>query len=283
MATLIANVISLIAMILWLRHRRHPLWISRADNAVYIRDLTILKSLIVKGVPMGLQMIVISLAMIMMISMVNSYGVDMTSAYGAALQLWTYVQMPAMAIGAACSSMAAQNVGARRWDRVEGIARAGVLFNFLLTLALILPIILLDRYTLALFLPDASAALANARHLNHISIWSFVFFGVTFVVAGVVRSTGAVMPPLIILTLAMWGIRVPFAKMLQPTLGADAIWWSFPVSAVLSMLMSLAYYRWGGWRKAHMLTTDEDIVAIPAEVPAQAPAPVGDRSPVIHS
>lgn len=102
-------------------------------------------------------------------------------------------------------------------------------------------------------------------------------------VAGVVRSTGAVMPPLIILTLAMWGIRVPFAKMLQPTLGADAIWWSFPVSAVLSMLMSLAYYRWGGWRKAHMLTTDEDIVAIPAEVPAQAPAPVGDRSPVIHS
>ena len=28
------------------------------------------------------------------------------SAYGAALQLWTYVQMPAMAIGAACSSMA---------------------------------------------------------------------------------------------------------------------------------------------------------------------------------
>ena len=283
MATLVANVISLIALVFWLRYQRHPLWISRADNAVYIPDLTILKSLIVKGVPMGLQMIVISLAMIMMISMVNSYGVDMTSAYGAALQLWTYVQMPAMAIGAACSSMAAQNVGASRWDRVEGIARAGVLFNFLLTLALILPIILLDRYTLALFLPDASAALANARHLNHISIWSFVFFGVTFVVAGVVRSTGAVMPPLIILTLAMWGIRVPFAKMLQPTLGADAIWWSFPVSAVLSMLMSLAYYRWGGWRKAHMLTTDEDIVAIPAEVPAQAPAPVGDRSPVIHS
>ncbi len=157
MATLVSNVISLIALVLWLRYRRHPLWINRTENSVYIPDLKILKSLIVKGVPMGLQMIVISLAMIMMISMVNSYGVDMTSAYGAALQLWTYVQMPAMAIGAACSSMAAQNVGAGRWDRVEGTARAGVLFNFLLTLALILPIILLDRYTLALFLPDASA------------------------------------------------------------------------------------------------------------------------------
>src|SRR3546814_6403240 len=77
-------------MLLWLRHRRHPLWISRRENAVYKPDLAILRSLVVKGVPMGLQMIVISLAMIMMISMVNAYGVDYASAYGAALQLWTY-------------------------------------------------------------------------------------------------------------------------------------------------------------------------------------------------
>ena len=35
--------------------------------------------------------------------------------------------------------------------------------------------------------------LEPARHLNHIAIGSFVFFGVTFVLAGVVRSTGAVM------------------------------------------------------------------------------------------
>src|SRR3546814_7924961 len=80
-STLIANVARLAAMLLWLRHRRHPLWISRHENAVYKPDLAILRSLVVKGVPMGLQMIVISMAMIMMISMVNAYGVDYASAY----------------------------------------------------------------------------------------------------------------------------------------------------------------------------------------------------------
>src|SRR3546814_249893 len=144
-STLIANVASLAAMLLWLRHRRHPLWISRHENAVYKPDLAILRSLVVKGVPMGLQMIVISLAMIMMISMVNAYGVDYASAYGAALQLWTYIQMPAMAIGAACSSMAAQNVGAGQWDRVNATARTGTLVNFLMTGALIAPVILFDQ------------------------------------------------------------------------------------------------------------------------------------------
>ena len=281
-ATLIANVVSLVAMIFWLRYRRHPLWISRHENSVYKPDLAILRSLIVKGVPMGLQMIVISLAMIMMISFVNQYGVDWTSAYGAALQLWTYVQMPAMAIGAACSSMSAQNVGAGKWDRVSGVARTGVLFNFLMTGALIAPILLFDHTTLSLFLPSGSAALANASHLNHIAVWSFLFFGVTFVVSGVVRSTGAVMPPLLILAFALWIVRIPFALLLQPTFGSDAIWWSFPISSIVAMLMSLAYYRWGGWRKARMLPIEaERQTAIPSEVPHQAPAKVGNRAPEV--
>ncbi|WP_242106825.1 MATE family efflux transporter [Luteimonas aquatica] len=282
-ATLIANAVSLAAMILWLRHRRHPLWISRHEKAVYVPDRAILRALIVKGVPMGVQMILISLSMIMMISMVNGYGVDTTSAYGAALQLWTYVQMPAMAIGAACSSMAAQNVGARQWGRVNATARTGIAFNFLLTGVLILPIVLFDHATLSLFLPEASGALANARHLNHIAVWSFLFFGVTFVVSGVVRATGAVLPPLLILAGALWGIRVPFALLLQPYLGADAIWWSFPVSSICSMLMALAYYKWGGWRQARMLAPAGDRMATPSEVPAQPPSPVADPAPRIEA
>ena len=276
LATLIANAIALGALLAWLRHRRHPLWISRGDRNLYKPDWTIVRALVTKGVPMGLQMVLISLAMIAMISMVNQYGNLTTAAYGAALQLWTYVQMPAMAIGAACSSMAAQNVGAQRWDRVESTARIGVGFNFLLTGALIAPLILLDGYTLSMFMPAGSEALQIARHLNHIAVWSFLFFGVVFVLAGVVRSTGAVIPPLIILGIALWGIRVPFANLLQPTLGVDAIWWSFPVSAFCAMVMQLAYYRWGNWRKARMLPVDPQELATPSEVPAQVPSPVAD-------
>ena len=240
-ATLVANVVSLAAMLAWLRHKRHPLWINRHERGLYRPDPAILRALVVKGVPMGLQMILISLAMIAMISMVNAHGIDNTAAYGAALQLWTYIQMPAMAIGAACSSMAAQNVGAQRWDRVGAVTRNGIGFNFLLTGALIVPIIVFDHSTLSLFLPAGSPSLEIARHLNHIAVWSFLFFGVTFVVSGVVRATGAVIPPLLILGAALWLVRIPFASWLQPRLGIDAIWWSFPVSSICAMAASLAY------------------------------------------
>lgn len=275
-ATLVSQSTTLVALLVYLRRKRHVLWLGRTDAHLFKVDTAILRALVVKGVPMGLQMVLISLAMIAMMTMVNHHGTDTSAAYGAALQLWTYVQMPAMAIGAACSSMAAQNVGAHRWDRVSATARAGVAMNFLITGALIVPLIVFDRWTLALFLPAGSDALAIARHLNHISVWSFLFFGVTFVVSGVVRSTGAVIPPLLILALALWGIRVPFATLLQERLGVDAIWWSFPVSAVCSMAMAMAYYRWGGWRRARMLPADPHEVAVPAEVPATPPSPVAD-------
>ena len=275
-ATLTANVIGLAALVQWLRYKKHSLWISRGERHLYRPDWQIVRALVTKGVPMSVQMVLISAAMIAMMTMVNQHGTDTTAAYGAALQLWTYVQMPAMAIGAACSSMAAQNVGAARWDRVHAVTMRGVGFNFLLTGALIAPLILLDQYTLALFLPEGSPALAVARHLNHIAVWSFLFFGVTFVLAGVIRATGAVMPPLLILGFALWGVRVPFAEILQPHIGVDAIWWSFPVSALVSMLLSAAYYRWGGWRKAKMMRVDPRETATPAEVPACTTAPVAD-------
>ena len=47
----------------------------------------------------------------------------------------------------------------------------------------------------------------------------------------------------------------------------------------LSLAMMLAYFRWGRWREATMLPVEPDAVAIPSEVPSQAPAPVADAGP----
>jgi Na+-driven multidrug efflux pump len=181
--------------------------------------------------------------------------------------------MPAMAIGAAVSSMAAQNVGARLWDRVSRITRVGVLYNFLLSGALIALIYVFNHAALNLFLPNDAEALTLAQHVNGIAVWSFMFFGVTFVLFGVVRSTGAVVPPLVILFISMWLIRPPFALALAPRLGADSIWWSFPLGSLAAMLMAMGYYKWGGWRHARMLSKPIETTSDDASPVASQQAP----------
>jgi MATE family, multidrug efflux pump len=252
-ATLIAQVVSLLAILVHLYRRGHFLWLHGPELRYLRPSGPLLKALVLKGLPMGLQMVVLSGSAIVMISLVNGFGSETTAAFGAAMQLWNYIMMPALAVGVAASAMAAQNVGAKRWDRVRGTAVTGVLFNFLMTGTLVVILYLFNRAALSLFLPQGSQALDIAGHINAIVVWSFVLFGISMVLGGVVRSTGAAVPPLVVLFISLWLIRIPFAVLLLERWKADAIWWSFPIAAAASALFMWLYYRYGGWRSARML------------------------------
>lgn len=255
-STLIGQGISLFFLILLLYRRGSPLMLRSGEFHLLKPDRGVLKALILRGLPMGLQILVMSGAAMVMIGFVNSYGAITAAAFTAASQVWTYIQMPAMALGAAVSSMAAQNVGAGRWDRVAKVARSGVLSGLVITGAVAAVIYLLGDLSLHIFLPPESVALPMARHINNIVLWSFVLFSVTFALSGVVRSTGAVWPPLVILIVAMFLIRIPFAQVLIPRYGADAIWWSFPLGTIMSSALTALYYLFGDWRQTRLLNIE---------------------------
>jgi putative MATE family efflux protein len=251
-ATLIAQAVSFLALVVHLYRTHHFLRIRGDELALFRVDWSLVRVLVTKGIPMGLQLFVVSSSMIALTSLVNRFGSQETAAFNAAMQLWNYVQMPAFAIAAAVSSMVAQNVGARKWDRVGKVVATGVTFNFLMGGSLIAILYVLNRSALGLFLPANGAAIEIASHLNVVVLWSFALFGVSMVLFGAVRATGAVMPPLLILIISLWGVRVPFAYEMLSHWQAEAIWWSFPLASVTSVAMAAAYYRFGGWRSARL-------------------------------
>jgi putative MATE family efflux protein len=264
-ATVIANYISLAALLVYVYARDLPLRL-RGRELRYLRpDPAILRVVLAKGLPMGFQMIVVSASALALIGLVNREGVHTTAAFGVAMQLWGYLQMPAMALGAAVSAMAAQNIGAGRWDRVSAITKAGIGFHFLITGILVVLLAFADRAALALFLGADSAALPIARHIQLLATWSFLLFGVTLVLFGTVRANGAVVGPLIILIVGLLPVRLGFAHAAYPWLGADALWLSFPISSLVNMGLAVAFYLHGGWRKG-------GLAAAPAKAVEQAHA-----------
>jgi Na+-driven multidrug efflux pump len=92
-----------------------------------------------------------------------------------------------------------------------------------------------------------------------------VLLGVSMVIFGVVRATGAVFPPLVILTVSLLGVRFPLALSLLGSWQADAIWWSFPISSLIAVVLSLLYYKFGGWRQMRLNPVARGT---PATVPA---------------
>jgi len=259
-ATLIANYAALIGLIGYIYLKDLPLRLRGSELKYLWCDLGIARTIFAKGLPMGIQMIVISMSALALVGLVNREGVDTTAAFGVALQLWTYVQMPAMALGAAVSAMAAQNIGARQWDRVGRITRVGIVQSLLITGVLIVLLTLADRSVLSLFMGPGSPALPIARHVHLLATWNFLLFGVMMVLFATVRANGAVWAPLIILTIGLVPVRFGYIFATYGWLGADAIWTSFPVTSLINLAMAAAYYLNGSWRKARM-----SAEAIPCE------------------
>jgi len=275
LATVIANYGALLGLVAYIYVRDLPMRLRGRELGYLKPDGHLLRAIVGKGLPMGLQMIVVSSSALALLGLVNREGVETTAAFGVAMQLWTYIQMPAMALGAAVSAMAAQNIGAGKWDRVGSITRSGVAYNLLITGLLVALLALADRPALALFLGGDSPALPIARHIQLLATWSFLLFGVTLVIFGTVRANGAVLGPLLILAIGLYPVRLGFALGAYPWLGADALWLSFPVATFYNMAMAIAFYLHGGWRKSRMMAAPIDEAE--AIEKAQATAEPGGR------
>jgi putative MATE family efflux protein len=276
-ATIAAAFISFVAMVAYVYSRDLPLRL-RGHELAYLRPRRDeLGFIVAKGLPMGAQMLVMSAAGIIMVGLVNREGLLTTAAYGAAMQLFTYIQMPAMAIGGAVSAMAAQFIGARKWDGLDRIARAGVAVNLTLTGVVTVLLLLFDRPALVLFLGPESPAVDIARHIQLLASWSFVLFSPAMIYSATMRAGGAVWVPLAVLFVALYPIRLGFYWLTYDALGADAIWWSFSVGAAGGLALSWAAYRYLPWRAKAIAESEEE-----AREQAQADGqPAGRYAPEI--
>lgn len=256
-ATLISNIAGAIGMLTVVYWRDLPIRLRGAEFRYLLPPPALLRLIVSRGIMMGLQMFVAVLSALVMVGLVNHAGVVATAAYGVAFQLWNYIQMPAMAIAAAVSAMAAQNIGAGRWDRVGAITRSGLLYNLLLTGALLGLLTLFDRPVLGLFLGHDSPAIPIAERIQLLAGWSFLFSGGTLVFVGTARANGAVIVPLIIMVIGLVVCRLGFAIGMQPLLHFDALWWAFPFGSLFTLLLSWAYYARGGWRRGVLVDEAE--------------------------
>lgn len=266
MATATATYVTLTALIAYLYWRDMPLRLRGRELRYLIPARAELGYIVTKGLPMGAQMLLLSSAGLVMVGLVNREGVDATAAYGASMQLWSYLQMPAMAISAGVSAMAAQAIGAGLLDRLERTTYSGLLLNVMLTGVLTILLLLFDRPLLVLFLGPDSPAVPLARHIQLLASWSFLFFGMTVVFFGTMRAGGAVIAPLVVLAIAMFPIRLGFVFATYGWLGQDALWFAFPVGSLAAVVLAWIAYRRPGWRaKARAVPADEAAEEVQAD------------------
>ena len=239
----------LLQLIVLYRDRLSPLRFARSELGLLVPRAEELGYVLGKGIPMGAQMLLVSSAQIVMIGLVNREGLETTAAYGASMQLWNYLQMPAFALGQAVSAMVAQAIGAKDHDRVGAVTRTGMACNVMMTGLLVSVLLLFSHGLLALFLGGGSPAVPVGQHIQFIVTWSYLVMGASMVMGGTMRSYGVVWMPFMLQFIALYPVRMGFYFVMYPHLGSNALWWSFPVASCFSALATWLLYTKGSWRK----------------------------------
>ena len=261
-SSVFANAFALVFVLVTLAVEKSPLTFDGAMIRHMKVEPRLLVTLVRIGIPTGIQMVMVSLAEIAVIALVNRFGSSATAAYGAVNQIVSYVQFPAISIGITASIFGAQSIGAKRFDRLRKIARAGVALNWIIGGVLIALVYAFDGVILRLFLTDEHVV-ATARGLLRITLWSYVLFGTTSVLSGLMRSSGTVLWPTLLGVLAIWGVEVPTAYALAPHFGLTGVWIAYPVAFAAGLTFQATYYFFV-WRHKSLTTLLDERTAQPA-------------------
>jgi len=247
-AFIVGFVVVLIFLFFYLRARKHPLAPDRVFLTHLGVDFALLRQILKLGVPAGVQMIVSSVAAIVVVGIINRFGSNATAAYGAVGQVMSYVQFPAMSIAIAASIFAAQAIGAGQIDQLGRITRTALGMNLVITGGLILVAYIFSQNLVALFITDP-AVIEMTETLLHIVLWSVLMFGFAAILSGIMRASGVVLIPMLLSLGTVLVVETPLALYLSTTsLGLNGIWTAYATSFCTMFVLQALYY-WFVWRK----------------------------------
>ena len=245
-ATLIAQGISAVmAFLIFIREMRS----YQSGEEIRWFDRREFGSMCRIALPSILQQSTVSIGMMLVQSVVNSFGAQMLAGYSAGMRIESICIVPMAAMGNVMSSFTAQNLGAKQQERVvKGYRTAyGIVFGFGILICLILEIFY--RPLILMFLGEEGTALALNTGMSYMRFigFFFSFIGLKMITDGLLRGAGD-MKMFTVANLVNLGIRVVVAVTMAPRFGIAFVWYAVPMGWLANYLISFARYKTGIWK-----------------------------------
>lgn len=207
-------------------------------------DLDILKKILVIAVPSIFQQSFISVGNIMIQSVINGFGTSVMAGYSAAIKLNNMVITSFTTIGNGISNFTAQNLGARKYDRIRNGFGAGLKMVWCLCVPFCVLYIVFGKYLLLLFMKENSAnALMTGRQILWILSPFYFVVSAKLVADGILRGVSA-MRRFMTATFTDLVLRVVLAFVLSGfTHSPLGIWCAWPIGWTIAMALSVVFYR----------------------------------------
>lgn len=246
LATLIAQGISaVISFLLLMRKLKgYP-----AEEPVRLYSGEMAVSMVKIAVPSTLQQSIVHIGILLVQSVINSFGSTAIAGYSAGMRIESLSIVPMLAMGNAMSTFTAQNMGAGKIDRVKEGYR--MCYVIVLTAGAVLCVMyqLAGGAFVSLFL-DSGSSEAYSVGLSYVKFLSFFysFIGLKASTDGLLRGAGDV-TAFTVANLVNLAIRVSVTNLFAPIYGIQVAWMAVPLGWAANYVISFGWYLTGKWKK----------------------------------
>lgn len=207
------------------------------------------------GVPSGVTQAIMSMAMLIVQSLTNSFGEQFIAANVIVMRVDGFAMLPNFSFGTTMTTYAGQNIGAGDQERVVKGSRQGLLLGVGTSAIITLAILIFGKHLMAIFTPTEELV-ELSMNMMRILAAGYIAMAVTQCLSGVMRGAGDTMTPMWISIVSTILIRVPLAYGMVwmtrseqfPQGRRECIFISLLISWVLGALITSIFYKRGKWK-----------------------------------
>ena len=250
-ATFLAQGLSSILAITFLFYRLKKI---KVDKKVPLFNLQMLKLICKIAVPSIFQQSFVSVGQLCVQSLINSFGSAVVAGYAAAFKIHTFVIMTLATLANASSSFVAQNIGAKKIDRVKEGYKVTVWLTEIISVTALVVVYLFGDKLLGMFIDIEKEVEILNIGIDFVRTTAPFYTVVCIKIAAdaVLRGAGD-MNEFMATTFADLVLRVAFSYVFAAKIGYIGIYWAFPAGWILGTLLSIYYYMKGKWKTTGLL------------------------------
>lgn len=246
LATDIAQFGSFIAAYIYMV-KKYPIF--RFELKEYHWDQKAVRKTVQIGMPISLQLIIVSVGFTFIQRAVNGFGKAMIASFTVGNRIEQYINLPCNALQTTLATYTGQNIGAGKLDRVKKGARQGVLISVCFTIVISTLIWLMAGKIAGLFGLGAEALVYCLPHLKTVALINIVLSSY-IPLFGLYQGMGHSSFPTLVATCAL-AVRVSVVYLFRYSafFGASIIWWNGLFGFGAGCMVAWGFYISGKWQK----------------------------------
>jgi len=217
------------------------------------------------GTPIAMQSCLISISMMVLQGIVNTFGETIMAAYTIVMRVEQLVQQPYSSIGAAITNYSGQNIGAGEIQRVKKGLRRGTIIVLIFSIFVLPIFFLLGENIIGLFVKDSEVIRIGATALKITSPFYFLL-GMIYLPRAILNGCGDTTFAMIngitevvcrigfapvltkITAITLFGLSIP--------IGFWGIWLTTGFTWALTAVVCLIRYETGIWKKKAIIKAE---------------------------